>query len=386
MTPTPIDPARARRAATPDPDPEPLVEPLVEPGRDHVVDRSDDLTPEWLTAALRSTGLDVEVVDLDVTRIGSGQIGAAFRLELREVRGSGALPPTLVAKIAAGDPASRAMVAEGYRKEVGFYTELVDTVVLRTPRCWYGAISDDGTCFTLLLDDLHPAEPGVQVRGCTVEQAEMAVRNLAGLHGPRWCDATLLEMDWMPMATAADGEFLGEVFHGAIEPFTDALGHHLDEGDEALLHQIADQLGPWLGSHPDRFGLIHGDYRVDNLLFHPDEPLVWAVDWQTLGVGLPGRDVAYFLATALDPDERRAHERRLLHAYVEALGEHGVTLLDADQHLEDYRLGVLQAPLVTVLGAVYATAAPSAESDAMFGSMIRRGLLAVRDLRPFELL
>ena len=47
---------------------------------------------------------------------------------------------------------------------------------------------------------------------------------------------------------------------------------------------------------------------------------------------------------------------------------------------------MLQGPLITVLGAVYATAERSERADAMFLTMLRRGLVAVDDLDPFSLL
>src|SRR5690606_35356912 len=41
------------------------------------------------------------------------------------------------------------------------------------------------------------------------------------------------------------------------------------------------------------------------------------VDWQTLTVGLPARDLSYFLATSLTTEDRRAHEHRLVARYHE---------------------------------------------------------------------
>ena len=60
---------------------------------------------------------------------------------------------------------------------------------------------------------------------------------------------------------------------------------------------------PWLMAERDRFALMHGDYRLDNMLFDPDRTRITVVDWQTVGIGLPGRDLAYFTATSLDPDD-----------------------------------------------------------------------------------
>ena len=137
-------------------------------------------------------------------------------------------------------------------------------------------------------------------------------------------------------------------------------------------------------TRPERFAVIHGDYRPDNLMFPAHGAGVSAVDWQTLAVGLPGRDIGYLLATSLDPEVRRAEERRIVESYRAALAEHGVEI-SADECFDDYRLGVVQGPLITVLGAVYATD-PNPSSDAMFTAMITRSLQAIRDLDPFSLL
>ena len=69
---------------------------------------------------------------------------------------------------------------------------------------------------------------------------------------------------------------------------------------------------PWHQARPHPFAVLHGDYRLDNLLFDPDGADVVAVDWQTLAVGPPARDLAYFLGTSLTVDDRRAAERELV--------------------------------------------------------------------------
>jgi aminoglycoside phosphotransferase (APT) family kinase protein len=42
--------------------------------------------------------------------------------------------------------------------------------------------------------------------------------------------------------------------------------------------------------------LVHGDYRIDNVIFHPIEPRILAViDWELSSLGHPLADLAYFL-------------------------------------------------------------------------------------------
>ena len=346
------------------------------------VDRPEDLTPEWLTAALRQGGHEVTVSAVATEPIGHGQVGANYRLRLQ---GEGPLPATLVAKMGAGE--DRSMVSNGYRNEVTFYLDLAPTVAVATPRCWFGAISDDATVFTLLLDDLAPAEPGDQVAGCTPGEAEAAAVNLAGLHGPRWCDETLFDQPGLNRVGEDDATFLGSVFTSAVDIFVDRYRAEVDDDGERTLRRFAEVVPTWITARAERFALGHGDYRLDNLLFDPAGG-VHAVDWQTLSVGQPGRDLAYFCGTSLEVEDRRDHEAAVVTAYRGALLDHGVdgTAYPEATAFEDYRLGVLQGPLITVLGVAYATAGRSERADAMFLTMFRRSLAAIADLDPFALL
>lgn len=61
---------------------------------------------------------------------------------------------------------------------------------------------------------------------------------------------------------------------------------------EAMEHLIE-----WLPQHlprNDQTAIVHGDYRLDNLMFHPSEPRVLAVlDWELSTLGHPLADFAY---------------------------------------------------------------------------------------------
>ncbi|MBL7498021.1 phosphotransferase [Frankia sp. CNm7] len=355
-------------------------------GEAPVVDDPADVTPAWLTEALRAGGTDVVVSELRYERIGTGLLGASYRFHLVAHAGPGAVAPaSVVVKMAAGSEQAREVVKLGYQTEIGFYRTFAAQTRIRRPRCWSAGISADLRDFTLVLEDAHPALPGRQTDGCTAGQAAAAVRNLAGLHAPFWNRHDLADgVDWLRGPDDARLEFLAQVHAQGTSAFVERFGAALSPEDADTLRRASDLLAGWAPHVRDRVSLIHGDYRLDNLLFAGDDPTV--VDWQSLELGLPGRDLAYFLATALPPAARRAHERSLVAAYHRRLTELGVDDYPLELCFHDYRVGVPQAPLLIVLGCVYAPGGQSADSDAMFLSMAANACAAIRDLGTLDLL
>ena len=85
--------------------------------------------------------------------------------------------------------------------------------------------------------------------------------------------------------------------------------------------EAMDRLIEWLPSHipdGDETSIVHGDYRLDNVIFHPSEPRILAVlDWELSTLGHPLSDFAYqVMAWRLSPQEFRG----LKGADLESLG------------------------------------------------------------------
>jgi len=343
-----------------------------------LIDDRDALTADWLGRAL-----DTDVAAVSVTAIGTGQTGSSYRLDVSYADTTD-LPATFVAKLPAADRSVRERVALGYRAEVAFYETVARTLKVPLPACYLSAISEDAQKFVLLLSDLAPAVQGDQLAGCTPDAARTAVVALAGLHGPRWCDPEWINFSGtvMPKPDADAAAGFGELARMAADMFLERLGKWMTDSNRETLRVYPDSVARWLLLRPDRYALLHGDYRLDNLMFAPDGS-VTVVDWQTISVGLPARDLAYFLSTSLDPDERGTHERELVAAYHEALLRHGVTDYSFDECWSDYRIGMLHSPLIATLGSAFSTT--TERGDDMTLVMLERACAAIRDLGTLAL-
>jgi hypothetical protein len=355
--------------------------------RPGVVECAADITALWMTAVLRDSGFETEVAGLSFSPIGTGQLADSYRFEIAYASSTEGAPSSVVVKMQAADELNRRAGALGvYRSEVAFYTDLVPTLRVRTPLCHYAVASKDGSRFALVLEDLAPAEQGDQLKGCSIEQARTAVVNLAGLHGPRWCDASLYDLTWLRHVPEEAAAGMQALLGSNSERFIEHYGGRVSKDDAAVHRAFAAKSGAWLRGRPERFSVIHGDYRLDNLLFATPAggSPVATVDWQTPEIGLPGRDLAYFLGNGLLADDRRTSERELLGVYHAALLEHGVSAYSLDQCFEDYRYGQFQGLLVTVLASVNLT--HTERGDEMFMAMSSRACEAIRDLESLDLL
>ena len=345
------------------------------------IEHIEDLSPAWMMQAL---GAREEITDLKSFPIGTGQMADSFRVELVGLQ---AKPASVVVKMQAADELARLAGASGsYRSEVGFYNDIANTVSIRTPECFYATGPDDAGRFVLVLEDMAPAQQGDQLLGCSFEQARDAVINLAGLHGPRWCDSSLMNLPWLRRVTAAEAGFFEEMLIARTEDFIEHYANRLADADIEILRAFAPGCGSWLMDRCERFSLVHGDYRLDNLLFGAAEGSVSiaTVDWQTLEVGNPGRDLAYFLGNSLLPSDRRLHEQNLVRAYHDALLAYEVRDYALADCMDDYRFGQFQGPFITILAAM--GLAHTDRGDDMFIVMCSRACEAIRDLGSLELL
>ena len=341
----------------------------------------DDITAEWTTAVLEHNGVAATVRSVTTEPVGTGQMGSCHRLFIDYATGAG--PDRLIVKLPATDPASRAAGQLGYRCETTFYREVASRVQVNIPQCYLAVMNERGDGFTLVLEDLAPAQQGDQIAGCSVGQARAAAVNVAGLHAPTWNDPSLRGLDWLIPDLTANAEFAAPFLVGATKQFLDRYA--VTRGTALTLNRFAERFEDWATGRAEPFALLHSDYRLDNLLFgHSDARPVVAVDWQVVMVGSPLRDVAFLVATGLSAEDRRAGEKGIVDHYHQRLVELGVDGYSAERCWEDYRHGLFQGPFITVLGAFVAQ--PTARGDEMFTVMAERSAAAITDLDAMSLL
>ena len=355
-----------------------------------------ELTPPWLTRALRETGTinSAAVTSFDTQVIGEGVgfMGQLAQVRLHYDRSEKGAPRSLIAKFPTSAPENReiADTFRFYEREIRFYEEIADEVELRTPRRYYSAMDTDARQYVLLLEDLAPARVGDQLAGCSVEQAELAIRSLAKFHATWWESPGLDQIDWMPLTNdSLIAQSAQDSYLEAWGPFVDYTGDKL----AASVRAIGERLGGNVITMMDRFGqpprtIIHGDYRLDNLFFatlEGGDPLA-VIDWQISSRGRGVFDVAYFTCGTMPPAERKAAEMGLLRMYHSTLTENGVRGYDFDQCLLDYRASVLFCLLYSVIEIGSTDNLATERGAKLFDTIMERAVSAIQDLNAAELL
>ena len=348
----------------------------------------DDLSPEWLTAALQSSGATkarIASFENEPIAAGVGFLGKLGRLRLRHAEGGEGLPRTLIVKQPTQDAKSRqlAMMFRFYEREVCFYRDVGSAAGIRVPTMYFGAADPKSGDFVMLMEDLAPARLGDQLAGCDAADARSAVGALARCHALWWRNPRLEALAWLPATNDPINHFAQFAYQGCWEPFVQFVGDKMTPAlrrtGEALATNVIRMLDGFI-ERPNT--LVHGDYRADNLFFGgagPGAPTLAAVDWQVSSRGAGAFDLAYFLSGNVSTEVRRSMEMDLLKHYTDILRENGVREYELEPCLEDYRFGVLFCLLYSVI--VIGTLDPTnARGVAVFHANFERVAAAITDL------
>ncbi|CAJ1583008.1 phosphotransferase [[Mycobacterium] wendilense] len=349
------------------------------PVNDAVIERPSDLTAAWLTEVLGAGTVESWTTE----RIGTGQMSECYRVALTYADGSTG-PASVVLKVAASEPTSRetGLNLGLYEREVRFYTDIAPRLTGPIAQCYHAAFDPETGIFDLVLDDAAPAEPGDEIRGATVEQALLAVAELGRIHGSLRGDTTPAGADWLNRSEAPVNQALLAALYAA---FTDRYAARMSDEQRMICDRLVAGFDGYMAAESDSpQGLVHGDYRLDNMLFGTagaKRPLT-AVDWQTVTWGPAFTDLAYFLGCALPTELRREHYDALIRAYLDGLGP------DSALGEADVREGVRRQSFFGVMMAVVSSmlVGQTERGDEMFMTMFARHCDQVLDTDALAIL
>ncbi|MEM1231909.1 MAG: phosphotransferase [Pseudomonadota bacterium] len=351
----------------------------------------EGLTPAWLTVVLRERGLpaqaEITAVAQEQLGDGTGMMSEIARLRLTIKGEAPEFPRTLVAKFPSRNPVNResAMGYRVYEREVRYFQELDAQTDARSPQIYF--VDREADNFLILMADMGDYAVGDQATGGTLAQTELMVDALARLHGGFWGQVDAL--DWVPgIAGSYHADTMLALcelgWQNMTERFPDQLPTAI-AGQGAAFFAALPGLQARMAEAP--ITLLHGDFRMENVLFGTQanhEPVV-IIDWQGPLLGKGMVDVALMLAQSTQSAVRSAHERALIARYVGELVKVGVSDYDQAQAWHDYREAVLYnwVYVAVVSGTLDVH---NERAFAWMSQMVARQAVASEELAVFELL
>ena len=311
------------------------------------------------------------LVGFDIKPIGTGQVGDSYRLTL-DWKDESAQPKTLVAKCPAQDEKSRQTGAHlrNYAMEVRWYENYAQHAKIRTPFCYYTEIDDKLENFVLLMEDVAPAQQGNQLEGGSVEEVRKILAEAAHLHGFKWNDASIKNIEWLNYNKGNEG-FVKTLVPSIYPEWCERYQGRIDSSILEMGKDFVARLEDYLTPRDKPVSIVHTDLRLDNILFSDSAGRAIVVDWQTVNAGTPMADVAYCIGTSFaQPQMRANNEKALVENYLKQLEPYSKGAYAFEQAWEDYRFSAFSGFLMGVIAAMLVER--TERGDEMFAVMAER--------------
>jgi hypothetical protein len=308
------------------------------------------ITPVWLTQALKYKGSTSEasVVSYSVETIGQefGFMNHNARIRIEYDSDSDGLPDSAIIKLPSTDHDLRTIGSKigNAMREVRFYEELSADSILQTPHSYYGAADPETGRTFLLLEDMGTASKGDSVVGCSIEQATLAMSELAKFHDVWWENPGLEQLEWLPLR-----ESDAVLYQNLYAEGWELLAKQIPSGMPRALEDISDRiyeaipdLKSQLTKSPQT--IVHGDYRPDNFFFGTcsDSSSFVVFDWEFCVRGRGVYDVATFISEAFTPERRKDVEMDLLRHYHASITKNITGAYSFEECVDDYRTSIME--------------------------------------------
>lgn len=346
-----------------------------------IVCRASDLTAAWAQSILAPKHPDVVISGVDIISV---DVGTTSRVRIAvDHDGPEALPRRWFVKIPSLSRRARLItyLPGLLNREIRFYKEVSHAIPLNLPTV-LAAQSKPMMGSTLVLADIteNGSQAGTPADTVTATQASLVVEQLARFHARFWNHANLEKSHrWLASPIRRIEDHLGTVLAVPLmKRGISRAGHVIPKALHLPALRYAQnrrRIMHFLASAPQT--LVHYDCHPGNIFWNNAKP--GFLDWQLVRKGEGIGDIAYFLATALDPHQRRAHEMHLLAEYKNILTSHGIEGLSAAKLFQRYR-----AHLTYPFEAMVLTLAIGGMMDIQSNlELIRRAAAAAEDHDAF---
>jgi aminoglycoside phosphotransferase (APT) family kinase protein len=162
------------------------------------------------------------------------------------------------------------------------------------------------------------------------------------------------------------------LYPGAQAIFRERYADTLEPEYMDLCEELCAATDFWFSRQSPIRSVIHGDFRLDNMLFDikGGTEEIAVLDWQTVALGNGLTDIGYFLGTGIGDALRRRHEIELLDLYCAEMTARGVPMT-RETIWDDYVIGALHGVSTAVFSAAYVERTD--RGDENFLSMARGG-------------
>jgi thiamine kinase-like enzyme len=371
--------------------------------REMIPSSIEEITPEWLTGALKKSGVlngnTVQSVESKIVGSDIGYMGILARLTIKYAKPDDSAPATMIAKIPTLEPKNK-MVMEAFwnfERENRLYEEVLHDLPLRTPKCYfsgfdpgrdekwmnkvyrrYGKLPKGLMVFyllyvgirnlrlkrryILLLEDFGDLEQIDQRDGCSFDVAMKVMKPLGISHASTW-NSPILNKFWLK-----DHKDFSNMIGFLASQSTKILNKLFAEKQSPKLKEVMDwiiknnsKLDAFTRSRPKT--LIHTDYRLDNIFFNKKTDGIAVIDWQASCPGMGLFDPCFFLLNNGSGPFTSDQALEMITNYHQGLVEGGVSDYSLDECMSDYKYCLLIALRyqMIIIGAIEIEKDPNAK-------------------------
>lgn len=313
----------------------------------------EDITPEWVEAALNSKTQGVGLKGMEMIDVNHGTCTKIrLRLDMDEAGKAAGIPELVILK-GGFEPHSR-MMPYMHHQEVHAYADVLPYTPLRFPECYFAGFDAEAKQGIVIMEDLvargvrfcHPQRPE------TPEAVAKRLTRIARHHAMTWEKPDIRpggRFDW------ATSVFDSTHFDSLLVP--DIWRSYVDSARGAAASVCFHDL-EWMKKAVEKMGrlarplptmLIHGDTHLGNLYVDVDDEPGFFDSLPHLAPAM--YEVSYHVTGALDVPDRRRHERELVAQYRDELIRCGVDAPSLDEFMHQFGCFLAYGYMIFILNA-----------------------------------